>query len=496
MQLTPVQNWVISKVTSTLSRNLKTKVSIRHVDLSFFNKLSLEGLILEDRKHDTLVYAGAAKVNITDWFFLKNNATIKYIGLTNAIVNLNRTDSVWNYQFLIDYFSSPKKTTSTKGGIDFDLKVLQFDNVQFNKVDKWVGQDMSVSINKLDLNADTINFNKKRIYISELKLNAPYFIQSIYTGNKPKIQNDNLRDLVPKIPVLSALQWNTGGWIVNIKNIELNKASFAYEIETARGRYTDRFDPQHLNFTEITGNLKNVSFLNDTLTTELKLKTKERSGLEVKNIQAKIKFTPDIMEFKDLLLETNKSRISNYYSMRYKNFNDDLSSFLHNVDLTGIFERSFIHSDDIAFFAPQLKKQNRIFYIQGTVKGTIDNLTGKKIIIKTGNTIVDGDIALKGLPDINSTFIDFKSNNLQTNYTDLVMLVPALKNIRVPDFRQLGNLHFRGNFTGFIKDFVAYGNITTSLGSLNADINMKLPDNKTPTYSGKISTAGDRKSVV
>ena len=490
LQLTPVQNWAISKVTSILSRNLKTKVSIRHVELGFFNKLSLEGLLLEDRKHDTLIYAGAAKVNITDWFFFKDNATLKYIGLTNAIVNVNRTDSVWNYQFLVDYFSGPKKTTPTKGGIDFDLKVLQFENVQFNKVDKWIGQDMSVAIHKLDLNADTINFNKKRIYISELKLNAPSFIQSIYKGNKPKIEIDNLRDLVPKIPVLSALQWNTGGWIVNIKTIELNNASFAYDIETARGHFTDRFDPQHLNFTEITGKLKNVSFINDTLTTELKLKTKERSGLEVKNMQAKIKFTPDIMEFKDLLLETNKSRVSNYYSMRYKNFNDDLSSFLHNVVLTGVFENSIVHSDDIAFFAPQLKKQNRIFYVAGNVKGTIDNLTGKKIIIKSGNTIVDGDITLKGLPNINSTFIDFKSNNLQTNYADLVMLVPALKNIRQPDFRQLGYLHFKGNFTGFIKDFVAYGNIKTNLGSLNADINMKLPDNKAPAYSGKISSVG------
>jgi hypothetical protein len=54
----------------------------------------------------------------------------------------------------------------------------------------------------------------------------------------------------------------------------------------------------------------------------------------------------------------------------------------------------------------------------------------------------------------------------------------------------LGNIRFRGNFTGFINDFVAYGNIGTDLGNLNADINMKLPANKTATYSGKISSAG------
>jgi uncharacterized protein YjbI with pentapeptide repeats len=112
------------------------------------------------------------------------------------------------------------------------------------------------------------------------------------------------------------------------------------------------------------------------------------------------------------------------------------------------------------------------------------------MILKSGNTSVDGDISLKGLPDIYTTFIDFKSNNLQTNYNDLVMLVPALKRIKQPQLSQLGSISFKGNFTGFIKDFVAFGNINTSVGNLNADINMKLPDNKIPTYTGKISSAG------
>ena len=452
--------------------------------------MSLEGLLLEDRKHDTLVYAGTAKVNITDWFFVKDMATLKYIGLTDAIININRTDSIWNYQFLLDYFSNPKKKSTKNGGIDFDLQVLKFENVLFKKVDGWVGQDMTVAIKNLDLKADTINFNKKQINIASLILNAPAFTQYNYPGNKPKINIDNLRDIVPKIPVLSALQWNTGGWDILIKNIELNDASFKYDIETARGIYTDRFDEQHLQFTGITGSLKNVAFINDTLTTNLKLKTKERSGFEVTNLQAKVKFTPDIMEFKDLLLETGRSRIRNYYSMRYKNFNDDLSSFIHNVILEGNFEQTTINSNDIAFFAPQIKTWNRNFYLQGNVKGTVDNLAAKNLIVKSGNTSVDGDISLKGLPDIYETFINFKSNNLQTNYNDLVMLVPALKRIKQPQLSQLGNIRFKGNFTGFIKDFVAFGNISTSIGNLNADVNMKLPDNKVPIYSGKISSAG------
>ncbi len=490
LHITPVQNWLISGVTSRLSKNLKTKVSVRHIDFSFFDRLSLKGVLIQDQKKDTLIYAGEARVNITDWFFFKDNPTLKYVGLTDAVVNVNRTDSIWNYQFLIDYFSAPKKDTNSRNNIAFDLKVIELENVLFNKSDKWIGTDMKVGIQKLDLTADTVNFNKKQIYVSNLKLDAPLFSQSNYTGTRPKTDITDLRGIVPKIPVLSALQWNTGGWMVSIKNIDINNASFYNEKETLRARYTDRFDGQHIAFTKISGNLKNVLFINDTLTTDLKLSAKEQSGLEIKNIQAKVKFTPDQMEFRDLALETNRSKIGNYFVMRYKDLNDDLSSFLHNVTLEGNFTDTEVDSDDLAIFAPKLKTWKRKFYVKGNSKGTIDNLGAKNMVIKSGNTIVDGDITLKGLPDIYNTFIDFKSNDLQTNYNDLVTLVPELKNVRQPQLRELGNVRFRGTFTGFIKDFVAFGNINTSLGNLNADINMKLPENSPATYSGKISSGG------
>lgn len=76
--------------------------------------MNLDGLMVEDRAKDTLLYAGTARLNITDWFFLKEKAVIKYVGLDNSVVNMNRKDSVWNYQFLIDYFISPQKNSSSE----------------------------------------------------------------------------------------------------------------------------------------------------------------------------------------------------------------------------------------------------------------------------------------------------------------------------------------------------------------------------------------------
>ena len=94
LQTSFFQNFIIHKVASRLSKNLNTTVSIKHIDLELFDKMSMEGLLVLDKKKDTLLYAGAAKVNITDWFFFKDKITVRYIGLDDATINLHRTDSV------------------------------------------------------------------------------------------------------------------------------------------------------------------------------------------------------------------------------------------------------------------------------------------------------------------------------------------------------------------------------------------------------------------
>ncbi|UEG48615.1 translocation/assembly module TamB domain-containing protein [Ferruginibacter lapsinanis] len=491
IHLAPVQTWIVKKVANAFSEKLKTRVSVKHVDFAFFNKMEIRGVLVEDRQRDTLLYAGTAIVNITDWFFIKDKSTLRYVGLDDAVVNMKRTDSVWNYQFLIDYFSGPKKidTTTKKGGIEFDVKILQLQNIRFNQIDKWVGQDMTINMKKLSMFADDIDFTKKIVNLNTLDITEPLFSQNDYTGNRDKLHIPRPpKKISDKKP--DAYQWNNDGWIANIKNIHITNGVFNNEKENSLTALLDnRFYGEHIIFKNITGDLKNVHFEKDTLTTDISLSSKERSGFEVKKLEAAVKFTPQMMEFNKLNLVTNKSRLGNYYAMRYKEFSD-MNSFLHRVTLEGNFENSILSSDDLAYFAPELRSWKRIFTLKGNANGTIDNFTAKKMIIKSGNTSIDGDIALSGLPDIDNTFIDFTSRDLITNYTDLTSIIPSLKSITQPQLSKLGNIRYKGNFTGFLSDFVAYGTINTDLGVVTGDLNLKLPEKKPIVYSGKIATTG------
>ena len=392
-----VQNFLTTKITGILSEKLNTTVKIDHINFSFYDKLDLRGLLVKDHNKDTLLYAGSAKINITDWFFFRDKVVLKYASLSDAQVNMHRTDSVWNYQFLLDYFASPAKSNK-KDKVQFDVKEIHLTNIQFYQVDKWVGKDQIGFVKKMDLLADTMDFNKKRIWIKSIYFDEPFFQISDYTGNRDKLGLTVAKKKI--IPLPNALRWNPDGWVMNLKNLHIQNGTFVNDTETDRTAYTDQFDGSHLRFSNINGNLNNIHFEKDTLVTDGNLTTKERSGFEVKKLQAQIKFTPEIMEFNQLELVTNKSRLGNYYAMKYQSFNEDMGHFLHNVKLEGNFINSEINSDDLAFFAPELKTWKRVLKIKGFAKGTIDNLSAKKMLLQSGNSIVDGDLVMQGLPDI------------------------------------------------------------------------------------------------
>ncbi len=118
-------------------------------------------------------------------------------------------------------------------------------------------------------------------------------------------------------------------------------------------------------------------------------------------------------------------------------------------------------------------------------------LTEKNLVIQAGSdTYLKGNISIAGLPDINKTYIDFEAENFRTTYKDAVALVPQLKQVVQPRLDLMEYIKFRGNFTGFVNDFVTYGSVETALGTVITDLNMKFPENQVSQYSGNVKTNG------
>ena len=443
--------------------------------------MRLNGVLVKDQKGDTLLSSGQVRVNITDWFFIKDKIELKYIGLTDTYIHLHRTDSVWNYQFLADYFGSGP--SSEKKTIQLLVRDIDISKLHLIQQDAWKGEDMELSLGALSMDAEQMDLHNKVAVIHFLKFNKPDFSIRSYIGNGPVSFGDSTKGPIDTLH----LRWNPGKWDIVVRHLVIENGSFRDD------KITDKssslvFDSRHIYFSKIQGDFKDVSLVKDSIKAKMRLSTKEKSGFNVQELNASVKFYPEGMEFHDFSLSTGKSHLKNFFAMHFKSF-DDLSDFTKKVKIQADFTDATIDSDDIAFFSSDLKSWNKKILISGVIKGSVSDIAGKNIRIKAGlHTELNGDIHLIGLPDINKTFIDFRSNDFRTTYRDIITFIPSLRKIDNPRIDRIENLRFTGNFQGTIQHFLTSGTIETNLGTIVTNVNMQLPDNRPATYSGSMLT--------
>lgn len=468
--------------TRRISKSLGTEVSIKHVSIGILNRLNLEGLMIRDQSKDTLIYAGAVKVRITDWFILKEKAVLRYAGLEDAVIKINRKDSVWNYQYFVDHFTSPSPNKKKKGGLELDLKKIDLKNLRLVKNDQWVGEKMTIQFASFILDANRIDLNNSIFLIDDIKLHQPLFaIQSLRA-----LRPDSLRKKT-KASIDTGMYFNAGNIFVQTKQIKITDGKLF--IDGNPNNPSTNFDGSHIQLSKLNGSFSNLSFIKDTIRADIALSLKDRSGFELQRLKTKFRFTPQIMELASLDLRTNKSRIGNYYAMKYTDFNKDFGEYIDKVVMEARFRDAKISSDDIAYFAPELKNLKRNIEISGNYLGTIANFSTTNLSCKIGNnTKLSGTLSMKGLPDMNTTKIALTKSVVSTNYNDLLSFIPVLKDIKDPNLAELGNIIYRGNFNGTIRNFVTSGVFSTALGGLTTDISLKLPVKGEPSYKGTIET--------
>lgn len=482
LQTETVQNFIVHKVTARLSKDLNTEVRIDHVSLTFFNKMNLEGTLIRDRQKDTLLYAGKLKVRITDWFFWKSKADLKYVGLEDAVIYTHRKDSVWNYQFIADHFASSDTTSKKKKSrLALNLKKVDLKNVNYISNDLWVGERMQVKLGTLLLDADKIDFARGTYQVNDITVDKPYFTIQDFDGLRPpKKATAAVAD--------TGMYFNSGDILVQAGRIKITNGFFSIGKQKPNSD-PGWFDGSNIVLSDINTLITGYTFIKDTMRANINIAAKERSGLEVKQLKAQFRFTPQIMEFAKLDLRTNKSHLHNYYAMKYRDFNDDMGEYIDSVLMEARFNSSEVHSDDIAFFAPELRSWHKQVTMSGRFAGTVADFSVKDMFIRGGDaTYLTGDFGMKGLPDIDNTTITLDKGVVQTNYSNASFWLPPLSGVTTPNLNALGIVQFKGDYKGTIHNFTTTGNVSTALGGFYTNTTLKLPVKGEPSYAGTLIT--------
>ncbi len=478
LHLPRVQTYIVQKAAHSLEKKLGTPVRIESVDFRFFHLLSFKKLYIEDQQGDTLLFAGSALIRLNDWFFMKDKIVLKYIGLEDGFVQLQRQNKTWNYQYILDKLN-PTDTSQKSSELSLDLQRVELSNIRFNMIDRWIGQNMLGAISHLDARIDSLDLQKNRFRIQRVSLDRPSFTIVDYKGTRTEAEAAASR---------ASVTTTKSNLDLLVQQIDIRNGRFRNEDPTSPAPLAGQFDEWHIDFDAIDGTINQLQYRQDELLAKIQLKASERSGFNIQSLKANMLFNQNMMAFKDLSIKTAKSNIGDYFAMRYKHFNDDMKNFITHVGLDGTLRNSQVHSDDIAYFAPELANWHRVFSLNGKSNGTLDDFHIRDMLLRSGATEINGDLDMLHMDDLANLTLDFRSKKTITNHDDLVWLIPSLGNVTQIQLAKLGALSFAGTFNGTLQDFKADGNIQSDLGNLNFNMKMLLPETSEPVYEGEFKT--------
>lgn len=170
------QTWLGTKAGDYLSKELKTEIKINKIAIDFFKRAELIGVFVKDLHEDTLLY-GDVNVSIKKFNYQQKQIKLNSVTLrnVNAKIVKYKGDSTLNFQFLADYFSSPRKIdTSTQKSWDFDPGELVLENIAFTFKDEEHTRPVSKNMNFSDL-----SFRNTYGKISNIKIGEEEFSANI-----------------------------------------------------------------------------------------------------------------------------------------------------------------------------------------------------------------------------------------------------------------------------------------------------------------------------
>lgn len=180
IQLPAGKRFVKNEVQQYLSKKLQTKVSIASLNYKLPNWIELQGVYLEDRRGDTLLYLGSARVDIKMLALIKGNTDISRVTLSNTRINISRqtNDRSFNFDFITRAFAGNKDKTSDTdtSGLKITLAKLSLNNFHLRFDDAYGGNKFQTDLDTAFVSferfqPDKLKFNLRELYIDGLNHN-------------------------------------------------------------------------------------------------------------------------------------------------------------------------------------------------------------------------------------------------------------------------------------------------------------------------------------
>lgn len=326
---------------------------------------------------------------------------------------------------------------------------------------------------------DTFNYWKRRVAIDELT----------FEDNKISISRDSSNRFNFSF-ILDSLRTETGKermfWRINCNQFHFKGSEISYhDAATAKARHIS-VHKMNLNVSDFRNERDSFQFnINE-------FSMNDGKNFYLDHLSAQFKATKEKLEVKSIDLKTRKSEINDLNVVL--TYADDVRKLDKTTDFDIQLSNSQISFPELSDLIPALKGMRQVVDVSGRIYGNLNDIKGKDVSIKTErSTRAVLDFYINDIENTESMYLFLDLKTLETTFNDLSTFTfpqgSGIKPLQFPEsFYKTGLFQFKGNFSGFLSDFVTFGTLTSNMGTVKTDVSLVPEANNTFHFNGKVST--------
>ena len=297
--------------------------------------------------------------------------------------------------------------------------------------------------------------------------------------------------------ILDALSGNTQGnssLQIQMQSILIRRGMITFDILDSEIT-NQQFNINHLNIDNLSCKLSVNHFSKDSLNVQIgKMSFKEKSGLQMNKLSAQITRNRDSLCVENLALTLPNSTINLPFAAHGTNRNSLLTD---QFQMTLQLAASTIVPKDFACFTSLLNNFSDKVDVSANISVSTNDISLEELNVNFGNELFfSGNTKLNNIGNKeDELFIFGQVNRLFATTTGLRRITNNFKqlNMTIPEpVMKIDELNFTGEISGFIDNLVAFGKLSSPVGSIQMDILFGQHLNKdTALYLKGVVTSSD-----
>ncbi len=501
LQIPAVQRWAIRQTNQQVTELLGAEFAVESIHVVPFSKIALGDVYLLDQRGDTLLKTAALDVALYQPLrsLYRQQLFVESLELSGARVNLKRDSSLaaGNWDFVLQRlgFGDGPDDGKPRRPLALDLRRLSVSDAEVTLDDELGGERTRGSIGSLLIEVDQLDLPGKTVVVETFDADGLSFDLTRFAARAgaPVVS----AEAAPADSVATAAPTPQGefrllpDFNLELGSLSLRNSRFSLDDQRKAPGPSGSFDANHLAVENLTLSISELSLGPDSLGLELEGLSfdESRSGLSLTKFEVgSLTLTNRRVELLDFALVTPRTRLGDRLTLAVPQ-GGDWRDLLENARYEATLADNAIGVSDLLAVAPALGNVKGLraylddaIAISGEVDGTRDRIrvNGLALGLPDGSRL-RADISARGLrnPKEAWLFVDVKQLT-----TDLPRVQRWLPTVTVPpNFERLGSIDFRGQFTGFVTDFVAFGEVRSDLGRATLDTRF-VRRGAVPTYTG------------